>query len=173
MSKTPVIITPALVSDLPEIYRLFEQAIQFQREKNYIGWNNYDKGFIQEDIRNQLLYKILNGKDTLGIFSLCYSDPLIWREKEKSDALYLHRIVLNREFREIKLFSLLLDWALVKARQKKRNHLRMDTWAGNEKLINYYKSYGFRFIEDYTTDNTEELPEQHRNLKVALLELTI
>ena len=49
----------------------------------------------------------------------------------------------------------------------------MDTWAGNEKLINYYKSYGFRFIENYTTANTEDLPEQHRNLKVALLELTI
>lgn len=64
----PIIITPAQASDLPEIYRLFEQAIQFQREKNYIGWNNYDKEFIREDIRNQLLYKILNGEDTLGIF---------------------------------------------------------------------------------------------------------
>lgn len=169
----PIIITPAQSSDLPEIYRLFEQAIQFQREKNYIGWNNYDKEFIREDIRNQLLYRILNGEDTLGIFSLCYSDPLIWREMEKSDAIYLHRIVLNREFRDIKLFSLLLDWALEHAGQKKLKHLRMDTWAGNEKLINYYKSYGFRFIEDYTTANTEELPVQHRNLKVALLELTI
>lgn len=92
---------------------------------------------------------------------------------EKSDAIYLHRIVLNREFRDIKLFNLLLDWALEHARQKKLKHLRMDTWAGNEKLINYYKSYGFRFIENYTTANTEELPEQHRNLKVALLEFAI
>lgn len=166
-------ITPAQTSDLPEIYRLFEQAIQFQKERNYIGWNNYDKEFIREDIRNQLLYRILNGGDTLGIFSLCYSDPLIWREMEKSDAIYLHRIVLNRKFRDIKLFSLLLDWAMEHARQKKLKHLRMDTWAGNEKLINYYKSYGFRFIENYTTANTEELPEQHRNLKVALLELAI
>ncbi|MBI5371008.1 MAG: GNAT family N-acetyltransferase [Sphingobacteriales bacterium] len=168
-----ITITPAQTSDLPEIYRLFEQAIQFQRERNYIGWNNYDKGFIQEDIRNKQLYKILNGEFTLGIFSVCYADPLIWRDMEKNDALYLHRIVLNREFRGIKLFSLLLDWALEHARQKKLKHLRMDTWAGNEKLISYYKSYGFRFIENYTTENTEELPEQHRNLKVALLELTI
>ncbi|MBN8686154.1 MAG: GNAT family N-acetyltransferase [Chitinophagales bacterium] len=169
----PVIIIPAQSSDLPEIYRLFEQAIQFQREKNYIGWNNYDKEFIREDISNQLLYRIIKGKDTLGIFSVCYSDPLIWREKEKSDALYLHRIVLNREFREIKLFRLLLDWALVHASEKKLKHLRMDTWAENEKLINYYRSYGFRFIEEYTTANTEELPVQHRNLKVALLELIV
>jgi GNAT superfamily N-acetyltransferase len=166
-------ILPAEAQDLPEIYRLFEQAIQFQKERNYIGWNNYDKAFIQEDIRNKQLYKILNGELTLGIFSVCYSDPLIWREMENGDAIYLHRIVLNREIRGIKLFSLLLDWALKHARQKHLKKLRMDTWAENEKLINYYKSYGFRFVENYTTANTAALPVQHRNLNVALLELGI
>lgn len=119
------------------------------------------------------MYKILNGELTLGIFSVCYSDPLIWREMENGDAIYLHRIVLNREIRDIKLFSLLLDWALKHARQKHLKKLRMDTWAENEKLINYYKSYGFRFVENYTTANTAALPVQHRNLNVALLELGI
>lgn len=49
----------------------------------------------------------------------------------------------------------------------------MDTWAENEKIIAYYKSYGFTFIENYRTAETEDLPIQHRNLHVALLEKKI
>ena len=49
----------------------------------------------------------------------------------------------------------------------------MDTWADNLKIIDYYKSYGFRVIEDYKTSDSKELPEQHRNLNVTLLEHSI
>ena len=47
----------------------------------------------------------------------------------------------------------------------------MDTWADNTKIIAYYKSYGFKFIENYKTTNDSELPIQNRNLNVALLEM--
>jgi hypothetical protein len=49
----------------------------------------------------------------------------------------------------------------------------MDTWAENEKIIGYYRSYGFLFVESYTTPDTQDLPLQHRNLHVALLELAL
>jgi hypothetical protein len=49
----------------------------------------------------------------------------------------------------------------------------MDTWADNYKIIEYYKSFGFVFIENYKTPDTPELPIQNRNLNVALLELAL
>jgi len=49
----------------------------------------------------------------------------------------------------------------------------MDTWADNESLINYYKSFGFKLIENYKTTNAPELPMQNRNLNVALLEIKL
>jgi hypothetical protein len=49
----------------------------------------------------------------------------------------------------------------------------MDTWAANEKLISYYLSYGFRFVEYYQTGDLQTLPVQHRNLDIALLEYQI
>jgi mannose-6-phosphate isomerase-like protein (cupin superfamily) len=58
-------------------------------------------------------------------------------------------------------------------KKKQLTAVRIDTWAANEKLIAYYKSYGFQFIENYTTPNDEGLPLQHRNLHVALLELEV
>jgi len=49
----------------------------------------------------------------------------------------------------------------------------MDTWAENTKLIGYYQKDGFQFIENYTTEDSTDLPIQHRNLNVALLELEV
>jgi ribosomal protein S18 acetylase RimI-like enzyme len=164
-------VIPATLSDMPEIFELFEQAIQYQKDNQYIGWNNYDQDFIKADIQHGLLYKIMDGTSVRCIFSVCYTDKLIWREYEKSDALYLHRIVLNRKFQGVKIFRIVLDWAVKQIRKQNLRFVRMDTWAGNSKLIDYYKSYGFRFVENYTTANTNDLPLQHRNLHVALLEL--
>lgn len=167
------VITNAVNNDLPIIYNLFAKAIQFLNANNYIGWNSYDKAFIKSDIEQGLLFKITLGNEIACIFSVCYSDVLIWREKEIGDAIYLHRIVLNRNFAGEKLFNIVLEWAMQFAKSRKLKYVRMDTWADNEKIIAYYKSYGFSFIENYTTPNTENLPVQHRNLNVALLELAV
>jgi mannose-6-phosphate isomerase-like protein (cupin superfamily)/ribosomal protein S18 acetylase RimI-like enzyme len=166
-------IINATSEDLLLIYQLFEEAISFQRRNNYIGWSSYDKEFVKADIQSGLLYKIVRGAEVLCIFSICLSDELIWRDKENGDAVYLHRIVLNQKFKGEKLFKQVLDWAVRFARERKLEYIRMDTWADNHKIISYYQSYGFQFIENYTTSATEDLPIQHRNLKVALLELNI
>jgi len=166
-------ITPATLNDLPVIYSLFEEAIDYQQKNNYTGWKNYDKAFLQRDVESGLLYKIVNNETICGIFSICYADPLIWREKEKGDALYLHRIVANRHVNGGPVFEQVLDWAKHFAQGKQLRFIRMDTWAENNKLIGYYRNYGFSFVETYTTPDTPDLPLQHRNLSVALLELVV
>jgi ribosomal protein S18 acetylase RimI-like enzyme len=166
-------IIPATLDDLPLIYTLFEEAIRFQKDNQYIGWNNYDKEFIKADVSQRLLFKIVNENGVLGIFCICDTDKLIWREQEKEDALYLHRVVLNRAFKGVRIFEMVLRWSVEYALTNKRKFVRMDTWADNAKLINYYKTYGFRFVENYTTADTPDLPAQHRNLNVALLELEV
>lgn len=172
-TNMPYTITNAVKEDLPGIYLLFEEAILFLKANGYIGWNSYDKAFIQSDIEQGLLFKIKCDGDIACIFSVCYSDVVIWREREKGDALYLHRIVSNRNFAGQKLFHKVLEWAVEAAKRRQLKHVRMDTWADNEKIIAYYRSYGFLFIERYTTPDTDDLPVQHRNLGVALLELDV
>ncbi|MFZ5973292.1 MAG: GNAT family N-acetyltransferase [Bacteroidota bacterium] len=167
------IIVPATFADLDIILGLFEEAIRYQRDNDYIGWKSMDVDFLKADIRHGLLYKVLSEGRILGVFSVCFVDKLIWRDKEKGDAIYLHRIVLNRAYAGAKIFGLVLHWATSYARKNRLRYVRMDTWAENAKLIGYYQRYGFRVIENYTTEDTNELPIQHRNLKVALLELEI
>jgi hypothetical protein len=46
----------------------------------------------------------------------------------------------------------------------------MDTWANNPTLIEYYKTFGFNVIENYTTPDSIGLPVHNRNLALTLLE---
>lgn len=157
-------------SDLEFIYYLFERAIEYQRGNNYTVWKGYDKNALTNDIENQLQYKVVQDGETLCVFSICYSDKIIWRELEKGDALYIHRMVVNPKYRGQKQFAKVLSWASKTAKEKELSFIRMDTWADNPKIVEYYTSYGFQFIENYTTPNTKELPIQHRNLGLALLQ---
>lgn len=166
-------ITTATYADLPTAVRLFEEAVNFQEKNNYTGWKNFDINCFRSDIENGLLFKVISADRISGIFSICYTDALIWGDHEKGDALYMHRIIADRRIQQPRLFPRILDWACGFAREKKLQRLRMDTWAENRKLIDYYKSCGFREAGEHTTPDTPSLPVQHRNLHVVLLELAL
>ena len=171
--KIHIEINNTTKSDLPDILWLFDQAMSLQGKNGYKVWNNIDEIALERDIENKLQYKIARGNEILCIFSIQYSDPLIWRDRDNHDAIYLHRIVVHPHHKGNKLFEKVLSWIKAFAIKKKLKFIRMDTWAENEQLVKYYKSFGFEFIENYTTSNASELPSQNRNLNVALLEMKL
>lgn len=161
------------IEDLEFVFHLFDEAIKYQKNKGYAVWNGYDKNVLKTDIEKKLQFKIVESNTILCVFSICYSDPIIWRNKEDGNALYLHRIVVNPKCKGQKQFDKILKWAKESARHNKLKYVRMDTWGDNENIINYYQSFGFKFIENFTTPSIEILPVQHRNLFLALLEYEI
>lgn len=158
------------MSDLSLIFGLFDQSIQYQETHGYPTWRNYDKNAIVKDIENKNQYKVVVDSKPAIVFSVCYSDKIIWRELEKGDALYLHRIVVNPAFKGKRLFGIILDWAIGHGKAKGLKSVRMDTWAANSMIIDYYKGFGFSFIENYVTPENADLPVHNRNLALALLE---
>ncbi len=166
-------IQPATNIDLPFIYWLFEEAISYQRKNGFVGWQTYDKEYLRSDVEKGLILKIIQDEEIVCIFSVCYSDSLIWREKEKADAIYLHRIVVHPGHRGGHLFSTVFAWAKLQAAMLKLAYVRMDTWARNLKIIRYYQDYGFQVVEEYTTPDDPDLPDQHRNLAVTLLQYNV
>lgn len=156
--------------DLEQIFSFFDHSITYQEKNGFPVWKNYDKKAIINDIENRNQYKILVDSQIGIVFSVCYTDKVIWRELDKGNSIYLHRIVVNPEWKGRKLFGLILDWAIKQAIQKGLTSIRMDTWAANPKIINYYRNFGFAFIENYTTPDTNDLPLHNRNLALTLLE---
>jgi len=88
----------------------------------------------------------------------------------KRRCYYLHRIVGNPKFKGQRLFGLILEWAIQHARSKDLKFIRMDTWADDPNIIEYYKGFGFYFIEDFNTPDIPELPVHNRNIPLALLQ---
>jgi ribosomal protein S18 acetylase RimI-like enzyme len=158
------------MDDLEQIFELFDQSVKYQEQKGVPVWRNYDKNAIIGDIENKNQYKVIINSKTAIVFSVCYNDKVIWRDMEAGNSIYLHRIVVNPEFKGQKLFGKILDWAIQHSKQKGLTSIRMDTWAANPTIINYYKGFGFNFVEKYTTPDSQELPVHNRNLALTLLE---
>jgi ribosomal protein S18 acetylase RimI-like enzyme len=166
-------IEPTQIEDLDIIYELYDHAMQYQREKGFPVWHGFDRNVLVRDIENKNHYKICINSGIAMVFSLCYADPIIWRHMDKGDAVYLHRIAVNPAFKGRKLFSSIVDWTRSHARQRGHKYIRMDTWADNETLAGYYKSFGFKSVEHFNTPDSTELPSQNRNLALVLLEMEL
>ena len=159
--------------DLEFVFWLFEQAIAYQKQKQYNIWKNYDKDLLRSEVKNKTQYKIVINQKTALIFSVVYDDKLVWGEHDKDDSIFLHRIVVNPEFKGLRLFGVVLDWSIKHAQSLNRSFVRMDTWASNGNIIKYYESFGFVFIGNNRTPDNQELAIQHRGLHVALLQLSL
>lgn len=169
----PHYVVPTTLSDVEFIFQLFEESILYQEKNGYPVWRNYDRNAILHDIEKGNQYKIAIDSTSAIVFSVAYSDKIIWRQHDLSNAIYLHRIVVNPIFKGQKLFGKILGWSIEHGRQKGLQYVRMDTWAANPNIIEYYKSFGFHVVENYTTPDVNELPVHNRKLALTLLEYKI
>jgi ribosomal protein S18 acetylase RimI-like enzyme len=158
------------MAELGQIFDLFGQSIVYQEEKGFPVWRNYDRSSIVNDIENRNQYAVVLGSTLAIVFSVGLADRVIWRELDKGDSLYLHRIVVNPKFKGQRLFGKILGWAKIHCQQKGLHTIRMDTWADNPTILSYYKAFGFIVIENYTTPDSIDLPVHNRNLALTLLE---
>ncbi len=166
-------VIPTATIDLKQIFAFFEHSIDYQEKRGYPVWRNYDKQAIVNDIENKMQFKVLVDGEMAMVFSIRYNDKVIWRSLDQGVSIYLHRIVVNPTFKGQRLFGTILNWAIEQCRQNGLSNVRMDTWAANPTIINYYKGFGFKFVENYTTPDSIELPVHNRNLALTLLEYQI
>lgn len=161
------------LQDLEQIFGLFEHSIDYQEKNGYPVWRNYDRNAIVRDIESKSQYKVVADSAIALVFSVSYTDKIIWREMDQGSSVYLHRIVVNPAFKGRKLFARVLDWSIRHAKEKSLDTVRMDTWANNPVLISYYRGFGFSIVENFTTPDSPDLPKHNRNLALTLLEYRV
>jgi hypothetical protein len=111
-------------SDLHFIYQLFDDAISYQQKNSFPVWPGYDKEVLLNDIRQQRQFKLVQQQEISYIFSICYSDKIIWRDKDKGDAVYLHRMVVSPKFKGEKRFGIILEWTKKHAKDRHLRYIR-------------------------------------------------
>jgi len=163
-------IINTIEEDLEFIYTLFEDAIVYQVKNGYPDWKDYSKDSLKEDIRLKRQYKIMINNDIACVFTICLVDKIVWQEREKQDAIYLHRIVVNKNYKGQRLVGHILKFASEFSLKIGRQKIRIDTWANNTTIIKYYESFGFEIIDHSFNPDVPELPIQMRGNKVVLME---
>lgn len=80
----------------------------------------------------------------------------LWTVREREiDAVYLHRLVIERGHAGTGLGAELIDWAGRKGRSMlpTAELIRIDVWSDNAELHGYYKEQGFQHIGTRTTSD--------------------
>jgi GNAT superfamily N-acetyltransferase len=154
------------------LFREFwDAALTYQKSVGSSLWPSYPADKIKSEILSGHHFSIFLLDDVLaGYFSLALSDELIWEEKERGDAVYIHRMCVNPICRGKNLAASILSWAYGFATGAGRKFVRMDTWGNNDRLVNYYVACGFRQAGNRQLGVVPGLSPHYSNAYLALFE---
>lgn len=169
-----MIIQNSSLEDLEQIMSLFSSAVSYQRARGYNLWPLFEKQLIEQEIREKRHWKIMEGNMIACIFSVMYSDPVIWGKEKNSDpAVYLHRITTDPLFKGRGMMGIIKQWAIEHAKNTGKKYVRMDTWGDNENLRNYYISCGFNYLGQTQLKQVEGMPGHYGGSLLSLFEIEV
>jgi ribosomal protein S18 acetylase RimI-like enzyme len=160
------------LSDLNTIFQFYDLAIAHQKKVFNKHWQGFSKELIETEITENRQYKILVGNEVAAIFAVTFNDPLIWKERDR-DSIYIHRIVTHPNFRGLSFVKEIIKWAKQYSKNNQLKYIRMDTWADNEKLLEYYTGCGFNFAGTVNMENSKDLPKHYEGISLNLFEIEV
>lgn len=159
--------------DLDEIFRLYDEAVAYQKTVSNKHWKQFDREMVIAEIKEGRQWKIIDNDGIACIFVIAYSDPFIWGERGHGKAIYIHRIVTNPSFRGGNYVKAIVAWARQHAKETGNAYIRMDTWGDNARLIGYYTNCGFNFLGVFAPDDISRLPKHYSDITLAFFEMEV
>ncbi|MBB4929205.1 ribosomal protein S18 acetylase RimI-like enzyme [Lipingzhangella halophila] len=105
---------------------------------------------IDRDLKRGALYVVTrndNGEVVASATIDTHADPDFWvSEDHPDDALYIHKMAVDRRWSGRRLGGALLDFAAELAEERERSWVRLDAWKTNPELHRYYTSQGFTLL---------------------------
>ena len=162
-------ISPCKQNDMEEIFRLYQWATELQKAKGMVQWPSFPRSLVEQEIEEGRIWKLSLNDITVCVWSITFNDPQIWEEKDKGDAIYIHRITTRPEYRGNNLVELIVAWSRWHAISLNKKFIRLDTLGQNKKLIEVYTGAGFTFLGTFHLKNTVGLPDHYQKNKDCLL----
>ncbi|HEY8479332.1 MAG TPA: GNAT family N-acetyltransferase [Spirillospora sp.] len=150
--------------ELDTVLGLIDHAAEWLRtEKNTTQWArpwpNPDerRKRVHEALLNRETWLLFDEDRAIGTVSIrLIGHEELWTPEEREiEAVYLHRLVIHRDYAGIGLGAELIDWAGRKgaSQQRKAELIRIDVWTDNTELHDYYRRQGFRDVAVRTTSD--------------------
>lgn len=165
-----MVVKPCSISDIDFILYLNKEAIAYQRSKGYNLWPVFERSLIETELKENRSWKLIDGEIIACTFSVLYSDPLIWQERNSDPAVYLHRIAVNPCYKGRQLITVVRDWAILHAKEMNKRFVRMDTWGNNLNMREYYIRHGFSYLGQSFLKKEEE---HYGGKELSLLQIEV
>lgn len=166
-------IEEATLEDIDEVFKLYDLATSYQKTKTDKTWKGFEWELIVTEISENRLWKIVEVDQIACVFSITFTDELIWGEKNKDPSIYLHRIATNPSFRGRGYVKMIIHWAESFALANNIKYIRLDTFGDNYALIDYYVRCGFKFLGLTSPKNVNELPKHYKGISLSLFEIEV
>lgn len=164
-------ITLSKSEDIPQIFKLYDEAIAYQKSVNGNVWKGFDVALVEQEISENRHYVITEDGAIACTFVLAFDDELIWKEANKDKAVYVHRISVNPSFRGKGYVKIIINWLKQNAVDFDIDYIRLDTESGNERINQHYINCGFTY-KGLTMPNWEEgMPLHYKNATLSLFEI--
>jgi ribosomal protein S18 acetylase RimI-like enzyme len=162
------------INDIPEIFRLYRIASDYQRaKKTVVVWPEFEKQLVETEVSEQRQWKLIIDGQIACVWATTFSDEQIWEERDADAAIYIHRIATNPEFRGHNFVSIITEWAKVHAKNIGKDYVRLDTLGNNVKLIKHYTDAGFDFLGMFDLKDTSDLPAHYQGVPACLFEIKL
>ena len=161
------------LEDIDSIFKLYDEAISFQKTKFNKHWQGFERSLVENEISENRQWKIVIDEQIACIFAITHEDALIWGEKNNDSAIYIHRIVTNPIYRGNNFVKVIVDWGKDFCKKYSKQFIRMDTWGDNDALIAHYTNCGFDFLGLTTLQKSEGLPKHYERACLSLFEIKI
>lgn len=162
----------SLLSDFDTIFKFYDIAVAHQKKVFHKHWQGFSAELVETDIAENRQYKILVDGVVACVFAVTFNDQLIWGDRDH-EAIYIHRIVSHPDFRGQSFVKKIISWAKQYATAHQIKYIRMDTWADNKKLLDYYTSCGFDDVGVVTMAKTDGLPRHYEGISLSLFEIEV
>lgn len=160
------------LSDIDVVFDFYDMAIAHQKKVFNKHWQGFSRELVQTEIQENRQYKILVNGKTACVFAVSFTDQLIWGIRDH-DSIYIHRIVTHPDFRGYSFVKEIIKWAKKYASENDIKYIRMDTWADNEKLLEYYTGCGFEYVGVVHLQKSEGLPKHYEGISLSLFEIIV
>ena len=156
-------ITNSGFEDIETIFALYAAGTLYQKNLGKKQWKGFERSLIEKEIIGKRQWKIIIDDEIACVFAIAFSDPILWQERDKDPAIYIHRISTNPSFRGNGFVKHIAEWARQYAIDHEKKFIRMDTGSGNEKLNDYYVSCGFNYLGVVEYEDAGNLPDHYKN----------
>jgi ribosomal protein S18 acetylase RimI-like enzyme len=148
MPSNDLTFTQATAADEPRVSALVVDRARWIASTGSTQWSVFlgadGPAFVRKLIATGQTYLVTRDGKDVGTLRLQWEDRPFWSDAgEDGTAGYVHTLAIHRDHAGQRLVGPFFQWACEQIAARGRPLLRIDCAAHNQKLVDYYTSFGF------------------------------